>query len=148
MADRISPLTLDTISQHGIASRRGCRESCLLLLRDAHVGADPLSRHRAQFRSSPIRGRPAGGVRVSRGRTHRKYRLHCSVSSCGLLQDYTRHHVKGVDYPAIVPAVDGTNIIGRTLSKEEASVRGTVVRGLSAADVRFLDTFEGDVSRH
>lgn len=63
-------------------------------------------------------------------------------------QGYTRHHVKGVDYPAIVPAADGTDIIGRTLSKEEASVRGTIVNGLSAADIRFLDTFEGDVSLH
>ena len=33
----------------------------------------------------------------------------------------------------------------RELKEEEASVRGTYVSGLSQADVRALDIFEGDV---
>lgn len=62
-------------------------------------------------------------------------------------QNYTRHHVKGVDYPAVVPARLGEQVMGRALTDDEASVRGCVVKGLTAADLRFLDTFEGDVSR-
>lgn len=34
----------------------------------------------------------------------------------------------------------------RDLTDDEASVRGCVVKGLTAADIRFLDTFEGEVS--
>lgn len=37
-------------------------------------------------------------------------------------------------------------MLGRDLTDEEASVRGTVVKGLTKSDIRFLDTFEGDVS--
>lgn len=33
----------------------------------------------------------------------------------------------------------------RDLTADEASVRGSVVKGLTASDIRFLDTFEGDV---
>lgn len=33
----------------------------------------------------------------------------------------------------------------RELTDDEASVRGCVVKGLTAADIRLLDTFEGDV---
>lgn len=61
------------------------------------------------------------------------------------LQDYTRHHVKNADYPAVVSADKGRKIVGRQLTDDEASVRGTVVRGLSRSDIQFLDTFEGDV---
>jgi hypothetical protein len=46
-----------------------------------------------------------------------------------------------------VDASIGKAIIGRELSSEEASVRGTVVRGLFMADLKLLDTFEGDVRR-
>lgn len=37
--------------------------------------------------------------------------------------------------------------MGRDLNEDEASVRGSVVKGLTASDIRFLDTFEGDVRR-
>jgi len=61
-----------------------------------------------------------------------------------LLKNHTRHHVKAVDYPAVVPAKIGTEVLKRKLSDDEASVRGTVVKGLTKSDIRFLDTFEGD----
>lgn len=37
--------------------------------------------------------------------------------------------------------------MGRDLNEDEASVRGSVVKGLTASDIQFLDTFEGDVCR-
>ena len=61
------------------------------------------------------------------------------------LPGFTRHHIKHVDYPAIVPAGDGERIMGRKLTEDEATVRGRLVTGLSAQDIRALDIFEGDV---
>lgn len=60
-------------------------------------------------------------------------------------QDHTRHHVKGVDYPAVVPNEIGRKILRRDLSKWEGSVRGKVVQGLTRKDLELLDIFEGDV---
>jgi gamma-glutamyl AIG2-like cyclotransferase len=48
-----------------------------------------------------------------------------------LLKDFQRHRVKNCDYPAIV-------------SKTDATVRGTLVTGLTEGDWWRLDVFEGD----
>ncbi|MCJ1394495.1 hypothetical protein MMC18_007373 [Xylographa bjoerkii] len=56
-----------------------------------------------------------------------------------ILQGYSRHQVRGCDYPAIIPSHSHS-----TSSEENSSVRGTLVTGLSAADVFRLDIFEGD----
>lgn len=88
-------------------------------------------------------------------------------ASDAILEGHTRHHVKGegplacslvdesissrnltldADYPAVVSAAAGSAILGRELTPLESSVRGTLVTGLTAKDVEFLDEFEGDVS--
>ncbi|GAA5930368.1 hypothetical protein JCM10213_001072 [Rhodosporidiobolus nylandii] len=61
-----------------------------------------------------------------------------------LLLDHVRLHVEGEDYPAVVSAENGEKVLDRPLNAEEASVRGVLVTGLTAADVRLLDEFEGD----
>ncbi|PSK36702.1 AIG2-like protein [Elsinoe australis] len=56
------------------------------------------------------------------------------VRTCpAILHSHRRHRVRGADYPAIVPE-----------SATDASVRGTFATGLTDADVRRLDIFEGD----
>ncbi|CAD6582836.1 MAG: hypothetical protein CYPHOPRED_002132 [Cyphobasidiales sp. Tagirdzhanova-0007] len=57
---------------------------------------------------------------------------------------HSRHHVKGVDYPAVVNVEKGIKAMGRSLSQDEACVRGTAVMGLTRSDMQLLDTFEGD----
>ena len=47
------------------------------------------------------------------------------------------------DYPAIIPGERGKALLGRELTVEENSVRGTLVAGLTADDITFLDVFEG-----
>ncbi|PPQ64595.1 hypothetical protein CVT26_001993 [Gymnopilus dilepis] len=64
-----------------------------------------------------------------------------------VLLDYTRHEVKGCDYPGIIPFDRGIKIINRELSQEEKSVRGTLVKGLTDKDMAYLDDFEGDEYR-
>ncbi|KAG8627995.1 hypothetical protein KVT40_003868 [Elsinoe batatas] len=49
-----------------------------------------------------------------------------------LLPSHRRHRVRGADYPAVIP------------SNPSASVRGTLAVGLTDADVRRLDIFEGE----
>ena len=49
------------------------------------------------------------------------------------------------DYPAIVPCKRSKTLLGRELTQEENSVRGTLVTGFTAMDIMFLDVFEGDV---
>lgn len=61
-----------------------------------------------------------------------------------LLLDYTRHRIKHADYPGIVPYEKSKSIFRRDLSREENSVRGTLVTGLTDQDVEHLDVFEGD----
>ncbi|KAJ9109301.1 hypothetical protein QFC21_000630 [Naganishia friedmannii] len=61
-----------------------------------------------------------------------------------ILPDYVRHCVKGADYPGILPVQSSTRLLGRELTEEESSVRGTFVQGLSLADVRALDVFEAE----
>ncbi|KAK8153934.1 hypothetical protein BKA80DRAFT_210552 [Phyllosticta citrichinensis] len=56
-----------------------------------------------------------------------------------LLSHHVRHRVRGCDYPAVLPAPTPAS------SEEDASsVRGTLVTGLTAADLWRLDRFEGD----
>ncbi|KAF4555173.1 Hypothetical protein D9617_3g022450 [Elsinoe fawcettii] len=55
------------------------------------------------------------------------------VRTCpALLHSHRRHRVKGADYPAVIPA------------SISSTVRGTFATGLTDADVRRLDIFEGD----
>ncbi|TNY20098.1 pyridoxal phosphate-dependent transferase [Rhodotorula diobovata] len=61
-----------------------------------------------------------------------------------LLVDHARLHVNGEDYPAVVRSADGAKVLGRGLSKDEASVRGVLVQGLTDDDIALLDEFEGD----
>ncbi|GAA99426.1 uncharacterized protein L969DRAFT_86671 [Mixia osmundae IAM 14324] len=61
-----------------------------------------------------------------------------------VLYEHTRHHVRHADYPAVIPIQSAQKLIGRALDREEASVRGTIVQGLSPSDVDLLDVFEGD----
>ncbi|KIJ54490.1 hypothetical protein M422DRAFT_240557 [Sphaerobolus stellatus SS14] len=68
---------------------------------------------------------------------------HLQVAPAVLL-DHTRHHVKGCDYPAMVPYDQAKSLFNRDLTQDEKSVRGTVVQGLTEEDVRLLDIFEGD----
>lgn len=49
------------------------------------------------------------------------------------------------DYPAILPSKRSKTLLGRELTQEENSVRGTLVTGFTLMDIRFLDVFEGDV---
>jgi len=60
-----------------------------------------------------------------------------------ILPDYTRHKVKHADYPAILPSERGKALLGRELTSEESSIRGTLVSGLTTKDLSFLDYFEG-----
>ncbi|KAH9958308.1 hypothetical protein BC827DRAFT_1261329 [Russula dissimulans] len=60
-----------------------------------------------------------------------------------ILTDFTRHKVKFADYPAILPYERSKTLLGRELTVEERSVRGTLVAGLTLQDIRFLDIFEG-----
>ncbi|KAF2742076.1 hypothetical protein M011DRAFT_482039 [Sporormia fimetaria CBS 119925] len=50
-----------------------------------------------------------------------------------LLPQHQRHRVRDADYPAVLPS-----------SSSSASVRGTVVTGLTDSDIWRLDIFEGD----
>ncbi|KAJ3574185.1 hypothetical protein NP233_g1945 [Leucocoprinus birnbaumii] len=62
-----------------------------------------------------------------------------------VLKEFTRHKVKMEEYPGVVPiAQSGEHLLkGRELSDEDTSVRGTLVTGLTAKDIRCLDFFEG-----
>ncbi|KAI9443662.1 hypothetical protein BJY52DRAFT_447701 [Lactarius psammicola] len=61
-----------------------------------------------------------------------------------ILSDYTRHKVQHADFPAILPCERSKELLGRELTSEENSVRGTLVSGLTAEDVALLDVFEGE----
>jgi len=49
------------------------------------------------------------------------------------------------DYPGIVPILRSEGLFERELTREEKSVRGMLVTGLTDADMFLLDIFEGDV---
>ncbi len=52
---------------------------------------------------------------------------------------------QNAEYPAIVPCERSRALLGRELTSEENSIRGTLVSDLTAEDVALLDEFEGDV---
>jgi hypothetical protein len=56
--------------------------------------------------------------------------------------DYLHQHA---DCPAILSSERGKALLGRKLTSEEDSVRGTLVSGLTGKDFAFLDCFEGNV---
>lgn len=58
------------------------------------------------------------------------YAAHKLKTYPAVLHGYRRHRVKHADYPAIIP-------------KENATVRGTYVTGLTDGDIWRLDIFEG-----
>ncbi|GMK58918.1 hypothetical protein CspeluHIS016_0603600 [Cutaneotrichosporon spelunceum] len=63
-----------------------------------------------------------------------------------ILQGYTRHHVCGKDYPAIIDEKRLCTLLGKDigqLSDDERSTRGTVIAGLTHKDMLLLDVFEG-----
>lgn len=60
-----------------------------------------------------------------------------------VLLEFTRHQVKGADYPGLLPVSRGRALFNRDLTREECCVRGTVVKGLTTQDVELLDIFEG-----
>ena len=49
------------------------------------------------------------------------------------------------DYPAILPCERSKALLGRELTPEENSIRGTLVTGFTNEDFMFLDVFEGNV---
>ena len=53
--------------------------------------------------------------------------------------DYLHQHA---DYPAIISSERGKALLGREITSEENSVRGTLVSGLTGKDLAFLDCFE------
>lgn len=71
--------------------------------------------------------------------------VHLTTNSANL-ESHTRFHVKGEDYPAVVDNSAARAVMGRDLSEEEGRVKGCLVQGLTDEDVKFLDSFEGDVS--
>ncbi|KAF8311718.1 PLP-dependent transferase [Clavulina sp. PMI_390] len=60
-----------------------------------------------------------------------------------ILLEHTRHQVKGMDYPGVVPYAKSREIMDRDLTPDERSVRGVVVQGLSKTAVQRLHDFEG-----
>ena len=68
-----------------------------------------------------------------------------------ILPGYVVHHVANEDYPGLIAReqsdalINGRAVVGETVPVATAeAVRGTVARGLTAADVHKLDAFEGD----
>ncbi|KAF8635179.1 hypothetical protein AX15_000511 [Amanita polypyramis BW_CC] len=61
-----------------------------------------------------------------------------------VLRDYTRHKIFNEEYPAILPYEKGGKLFDRELELEERCVRGTLVIGLTSANIRKLDVFEGN----
>ena len=52
---------------------------------------------------------------------------------------------QNADYPAILPCERSKALLGRELTPEENSIRGTLVTGFTNQDFMFLDVFEGNV---
>ena len=67
------------------------------------------------------------------------------MSLNNLYLDSCRSSHQDADYPAILPSGRSKALLGRELTSEENSVRGTLVSGLTIEDVALLDVFEGDV---
>lgn len=61
-----------------------------------------------------------------------------------VIKDFTRHQIKGADYPAIVPYSLSRSLFDHDLDEDQKSVRGSLISGLTDEDVRLLNVFEGD----
>ncbi|KAG8887351.1 hypothetical protein FRB98_000220 [Tulasnella sp. 332] len=72
---------------------------------------------------------------------------HLKICSA-ILFSHVRLHVQHCDYPAVVSYDVGQKVMGeKAISDDEKTVRGVVVRGLTAQDIALLDVFEGDEYR-
>lgn len=60
-----------------------------------------------------------------------------------LLQGFSRHKAKDLDYPGIIPA-PSFHMNNTDTATSTPSVRGTLVTGLTEGDIWRLDIFEGD----
>jgi hypothetical protein len=65
-----------------------------------------------------------------------------------MIKEYTRHHVKNEDYPAVVDKRVAQQLLSKQgdTSGVDFNTRGTLVKGLNYRDALALDTFEGKVS--
>ncbi|PWN36722.1 uncharacterized protein FA14DRAFT_159121 [Meira miltonrushii] len=67
-----------------------------------------------------------------------------------ILEGYALHHVKGEDYPGLIPLSDSQKVLSQgdpghsSKSPTKTAIRGMLVEGLSEADVLKLDRFEGN----
>ncbi|THG97666.1 hypothetical protein EW145_g7570 [Phellinidium pouzarii] len=77
-------------------------------------------------------------------RYRRLHRATYSYYSNGQYQEHTRHRIKDCDYPGVIPYAKSRNLFDHDLTREERSVRGNLVAGLSKEDIELLDVFEGD----
>ena len=71
-----------------------------------------------------------------------------STSGCSTPHpDFLSHvyFIQYADYPAILPCERSKALLGRELTPEENSIRGTLVTGFTKEDFMFLDVFEGTV---
>ncbi|SPO41624.1 uncharacterized protein PSFLO_07106 [Pseudozyma flocculosa] len=73
---------------------------------------------------------------------------HLTVQN-GILPNHALCHIKGQDYPGLVKQQDLARIFpaataAQLVQSERTAVKGTVVCGLTAQDLRCLDTFEDD----
>ncbi|KAJ7066992.1 hypothetical protein C8F01DRAFT_980057 [Mycena amicta] len=68
---------------------------------------------------------------------------HLQISPAILL-NYTRHRVRYADYPGILPYSEASAFFELDFDREACSVRGTMVTGLTAQDMEYLDAFESD----
>jgi hypothetical protein len=150
-------------------SNRTCIWGKSLLLWNPHAPNDPYQSPRSFKRRLEIPGRYP--------QSQSPHSPHCDFFSLieaeirsrltWKLQGFVRHHVRSVDYPAIIPSLESGKLLGRRvaspfnpsssytdlhvsktrdLEADEACVRGTYVSGLTKVDVLALDAFEGDVS--
>jgi hypothetical protein len=61
---------------------------------------------------------------------------------------YLTTQSKYADYPGLLPYTKSRALFDADLDMEQRSVRGTLIQGLSQADIDFLDVFEGNVLVH
>ncbi|PWN44454.1 hypothetical protein IE81DRAFT_340100 [Ceraceosorus guamensis] len=64
--------------------------------------------------------------------------------SLAILPGYTAQRVHHAEYPALVSLPDLPDLLAKSDRNSHSYTRGVLVKGLSAADVLALDTFEGD----
>ncbi|OCH86994.1 hypothetical protein OBBRIDRAFT_796617 [Obba rivulosa] len=61
-----------------------------------------------------------------------------------LVLDHTRHQIKETDYPGMLPYKKSRKLFPKELKARDRTVRGTLVKGLTDADMALLDQFEGN----